>query len=89
MTPAKRARLFFAAYVRPRFVPGTECDERMLALREHLYGVTVALHCGDNAAALELLRCAADAAWLLRDAPQEGELLAYINRLCDEELSDV
>jgi len=81
VTSARRAELFFAVHVRPRFRPGAECDERMLVLRDRLYVVTLALHHGETDIALNMLRHAADAAFLLHDFQQESDLLEYTERL--------
>jgi hypothetical protein len=88
LTSAVRAELFFIVHVRPRFRPGTQCDDRMLDLRDYLYCATLALHYDDVATADWLICRAADAAFLLHDFEQEHDLLAYTNQLRTEAQHD-
>lgn len=77
----ERTLWFFRLYVRPKFMPGLECAETRLALRDRLYCATLALHSGDTVLAIEHIRHAADEAFLLHDFEHESDLLEYLNQL--------
>jgi hypothetical protein len=79
-----RTLWFFRLYVRPKYVPGRECEERRLLQREWLYAATVALHEGALGDAIEHIRRAADEAFLLHDFQHESDLLEYVNQLRTE-----
>lgn len=79
-----RTLWFFRLHVRPKFVPGLECDEHRLPLRARLYAATLALHSGALDDAIEHIKRAADEAFLLHDFQHENDLLDYINGLREE-----
>jgi hypothetical protein len=79
-----RTLLFFRLYVRPKFMPGAECEDKRWLLRERLYAATVCLHHGAVEDASEHIRRAADEAFLLHDFQHESDLLEYVNQLRTE-----